>query len=239
MKIALMGYGKMGKEIEAIALALGETVAQKFDIDRPADVASLSGVDMCIEFSTPDTVVGNIQLAIEAQKDIVVGTTGWYDKIPEVRNALKKSGRSGLLYSANFSIGVNMYFRIVAAAAELMRNANEYDPYIHELHHRQKADSPSGTALHLAEILMNRIDRKREVMTHRIDGKIPFDALHVTSTRVGSLAGTHTVGFDSEWDLIELTHTARSRRGFALGALRAARWLKGRKGVYTMDDVEL
>jgi 4-hydroxy-tetrahydrodipicolinate reductase len=236
MRIALIGYGKMGKEIESVALAAGDTIVQKFDIDRPADVASLADADVCIEFSTPGTVVGNIQLALRAQKDIVVGTTGWYDRLPELKKTVVNSG---LLYSANFSVGVNMYFRIVAAAAELMRNAPDYDPYIHELHHRQKADSPSGTALRLADILVKRIDRKKEIATQRMDGKISPDALHVTSTRVGTFAGTHTVGFDSESDLIEVTHTARTRRGFALGALRAARWLHGRKGVYTMDDVDL
>jgi 4-hydroxy-tetrahydrodipicolinate reductase len=236
MKIALIGYGKMGKEIEAAALAAGDTIVKKFRSDRPADAASLADSDVCIEFSTPATVMANIQVALQAQKDIVVGTTGWYDRLPELKNS---TFQSGLLYSANFSIGVNMYFRIVAAAAELMRNTADYDPYIHELHHRQKADSPSGTALRLAEILVQRIDRKTEIATHRMDGKIPPGALHVTSTRVGFCPGTHTVGFDSEADLIELTHTARTRRGFALGALRAARWLKGRKGVYTMDDVDL
>jgi len=236
MRIALIGYGKMGKEIEAAALAAGDTIVQKFDVDRPADVASLSDADVCIEFSTPETVVGNIQLALKAQKDIVVGTTGWYDRLPELKALV---AHSGLLYSANFSVGVNMYFRIVAAAAELMRNAKDYDPYIHELHHRQKADSPSGTALRLADILLKRIDRKKSIATQRMDGKIASDALHVTSTRVGTFAGTHTVGFDSEADLIEITHTARSRKGFALGALRAAHWLHGRKGVFTMDDVDL
>ena len=236
MRIALIGYGKMGKEIEAAALAAGDTIVQKFDVDRPADVASLSDADVCIEFSTPETVVGNIQLALKAQKDIVVGTTGWYDRLPELKTLV---AHSGLLYSANFSVGVNMYFRIVAAAAELMRNAKDYDPYIHELHHRQKADSPSGTALRLADILLKRIDRKKSIATQRMDGKIASDALHVTSTRVGTFAGTHTVGFDSEADLIEITHTARSRKGFALGALRAAHWLHGRKGVFTMDDVDL
>jgi 4-hydroxy-tetrahydrodipicolinate reductase len=236
MRIALIGYGKMGKEIESAALAAGDTIVQKFDIDRPADVASLSDADVCIEFSTPETVVGNIQLALKAQKDIVVGTTGWYDRLPELK-AL--AVHSGLLYSANFSVGVNMYFRIVAAASDLMRNAQDYDAYIHELHHRQKADSPSGTALRLADILLKRIDRKKSIATQRMDGKIAPDALHVTSTRVGTFAGTHTVGFDSEADLIEITHTARSRKGFALGALRAAHWLQGRKGVFTMDDVDL
>jgi len=236
MKIALIGYGKMGKEIESAAIAAGDTIVQKFDIDRPASVASLADADVCIEFSTPDTVVGNIQLALKAQKDIVVGTTGWYGRLPELKKLVVQSG---LLYSANFSVGVNMYFRIVAAAAELMRNAPDYDPYVHELHHRQKADSPSGTALRLADILLKRVERKKTIATHRMDGKIAPDALHVTSTRVGTFAGTHTVGFDSEADLIEITHTARSRKGFALGALRAAHWLHGRKGVYTMDDVDL
>ena len=198
MRIALIGYGKMGKEIEAAALAAGDTIVQKFDVDRPADVASLSDADVCIEFSTPETVVENIQLALKAQKDIVVGTTGWYDRLPELKALV---AHSGLLYSANFSVGVNMYFRIVAAAAELMRNAKDYDPYIHELHHRQKADSPSGTALRLADILLKRIDRKKSIATQRMDGKIAPDALHVTSTRVGTFAGTHTVGFDSEADL--------------------------------------
>lgn len=236
MRIALIGYGKMGKEIEAAALAAGDTIVQKFDIDRPADVESLKDADVCIEFSTPQTVVSNIHLALKAQKDIVVGTTGWYDQLPELKNQV---ANSGLLYSANFSVGVNLYFRIVAAAAELMRNAPDYDPYVHELHHRQKADSPSGTALRVADILMKRVDRKKTIVTQRMDGKIAPDALHVTSTRVGTFAGTHTVGFDSEADLIEITHTARSRKGFALGALRAAHWLHGRKGVYTMDDVDL
>jgi 4-hydroxy-tetrahydrodipicolinate reductase len=236
MRIALIGYGKMGKEIESAAIAAGDTIVQKFDIDRPADVASLSDADVCIEFSTPETVVGNIQVALKAQKDIVVGTTGWHDRVPELK---KQVLHSGLLYSPNFSVGVNMYYRIVAAAAELIQNAPDYDPYIHELHHRQKADSPSGTALRLAEILLKRIDRKKEVATQRMDGKIAPDVLHVTSTRVGMCRGTHTVGFDSEADLIEITHTARSRTGFALGALRAAHWLHGRKGVFTMDDVDL
>jgi 4-hydroxy-tetrahydrodipicolinate reductase len=238
MRIALIGYGKMGKTIEGIALAQGHTIAGAFDIDRPASVESLADADVCIEFSTPATAVQNIRTAIAARKDIVVGTTGWYDHLPEMREAMG-TPQSGMLYSANFSIGVNIYFRIVSAAAELMRNYDDYDPYIHEIHHRQKADSPSGTALRLAEIVMSRIGRKNEIATGRMDERISEHTLHVTSTRTGSCAGTHTVGFDSEADLIELTHIARNRKGFALGALRAAQWLHGRKGIFTMDDVEL
>jgi 4-hydroxy-tetrahydrodipicolinate reductase len=236
MRIALFGYGKMGHEIETAARERGETVAEVFDEYRPVELDALDGVDICIDFSTPDAVVGNIRLAIEAKRDIVVGTTGWNDHLPEFRSALKDSG---LLYSSNFSLGMNYFFRMVRRAAELMNNGSEYDPFVHEIHHRQKLDSPSGTAFTLAHILIDEIERKKEILTRPPDGKIKPEMLHVSSTRVGTVAGTHTVGFDSEADCIELTHVAKTRRGFALGALAAARWLRGRKGIYTMDDVEL
>jgi 4-hydroxy-tetrahydrodipicolinate reductase len=134
---------------------------------------------------------------------------------------------------------MNYFFRIARYAASLMNGTMEYDPYIHEVHHRQKVDSPSGTALQLGKILLNGIERKREILTTPPDGKISPEMLHISSTRAGTVAGTHTVGFDSEADFIELTHVAKNRRGFALGALAAARWLRGRKGIFTMDDVEL
>ncbi|HEX4999045.1 MAG TPA: 4-hydroxy-tetrahydrodipicolinate reductase [Terriglobia bacterium] len=236
MNIALIGYGKMGHEIEAVAKEQGDTIVEIFDIDRTADAASLKRADVCIEFSAPDAAVRNILTAVDAGVDIVVGTTGWYAHLDEIRGRVRNSA---LLYSANFSLGVNLYFRIVARAAELMNNATDYDAYVHEWHHRQKADSPSGTALRLAEILLNRIDRKKSILRDRSDGKIDPASLHVTSTRVGTVPGTHTVAFDSDADQIEITHIARNRRGFALGALRAAHWAHGRKGVFTMDDVEL
>ena len=235
MRIALLGFGKMGQEIGAVAGEQGDTIAKVFEIDNPVKPDQLADVDICIDFSIPESVLPNIRAAAEARRDIVVGTTGWDKHLPEVRNLVKESG---LLYSANFSLGMNIFFRIVARAAELMNNA-DYDPFIHEVHHAQKADSPSGTALRLADILLDRIDRKKGILTHPPDGKIAPDMLHVTSTRVGLVAGTHTVGFDSGADLIELRHNAKNRRGFALGALAAARWLRGRKGIYTMDDVEL
>jgi 4-hydroxy-tetrahydrodipicolinate reductase len=236
MRIALIGYGKMGHEIEAAAREQGETIACTFDIGNPVDAASLSEVDICIEFSTPQTVLQNIRVAVQAKKDIVVGTTGWYDKLEEIRPLVRESG---LLYSPNFSIGVNILFRVASAAAELMNNAPAYDAFIHEWHHRQKVDSPSGTAIRLAEILLSKMERKKKIETEKVEGKIDPSALHVSSTRVGTFAGTHIVGFDSDADSIEIKHVAKSRRGFALGAVRAAQWLKGRKGVYTMDDVTL
>jgi len=236
MKIALMGFGKMGREIDAIARQEGEVIARVFEIDNPVRPQDLADVDICIEFSTPESVLPNIYAAIQAKRDIVVGTTGWYQHLDEIKNSVKDSG---LLYSSNFSLGMNIFLRVTKYAAELMNRAAQYDPYVHESHHRQKVDSPSGTALSLAKILIQAINRKKEIVTKPPDGAIKPEMLHVSSTRAGVIAGTHTVGFDSEADLIELHHVAKSRRGFALGALTAARWLHGRKGVYTMDDVEL
>jgi 4-hydroxy-tetrahydrodipicolinate reductase len=236
MRIALIGFGKMGREIDSIARSQGETIARVFDSRNPVRPDALSDVEVCVDFSTPETVVQNIRAAIEAKRDIVVGTTGWDKYLPEFRNSVRESG---LLYASNFSLGMNYFFRMVKRAAELMDGATEYDPYIHEIHHRQKLDSPSGTALRLAGILIDGIERKKEILSSPPNGKIAAEALHVSSTRVGTVAGTHTVGFDSDADSIELKHTAKNRRGFALGALAAARWLHGRKGIYTMDDVEL
>jgi 4-hydroxy-tetrahydrodipicolinate reductase len=236
MKIALIGYGKMGREVEAAAKAQGESIACVFDSRNRVTAAALQDADVCIEFSTPQSALSNILAAIGAGKDVVVGTTGWQHELPNLRQKLQDSG---LLYSANFSLGMNIFQRIVARAADLMQNAGDYDPFIHEAHHRQKADSPSGTALTLAEILLARLERKTQIMGEAAHGRIDPASLHVSSTRAGYITGTHTVGFDSEADLIELRHVAKNRRGFALGTLVAARWLRGRKGIYTMEDVEL
>jgi 4-hydroxy-tetrahydrodipicolinate reductase len=236
MRIALIGFGKMGREIDSIAREQGVVVARVFDSTHAVRAEALADVDVCLEFSTPDAVLQNIRAAIEARRDIIVGTTGWEQHLAEIRNAVRESG---LLYSANFSLGMNIFFRVVKRAAELMNRAPDYDPYVQEMHHRQKVDSPSGTALSLARILIGGIERKKEILARPPNGKINPEMLHVSSTRAGLVAGTHTIGFDSEADLIELRHIAKSRRGFALGALTAARWLRGRKGVYTMDDVEL
>jgi len=236
MRIALIGFGKMGREIDAVAREQGETVAHIFDSKHPLKPEMLADVDVCIEFTKPTAVLTHIYAAIEAKQDIVVGTTGWYDHVPDLQ---AKARESGILYSPNFPLGMNIFQRIVTRAAELMQNASDYDPFIHEEHHRHKADSPSGTAMRLAGILLEKIDRKKAVQTQPPSGKIESNALHVTSTRAGSITGTHTVAFDSEADSIELRHIAKNRRGFALGALAAARWLRGRHGVYTMDDVDL
>jgi 4-hydroxy-tetrahydrodipicolinate reductase len=236
MKIALIGFGKMGREIDAIARQQGETIACVFDSNNSVTAGALKDVDVCIEFSRPNVALPNILAALDAKKDIVVGTTGWHAQLPELQTKITDSG---LLYSSNFSLGMNIFQRIVKRAAELMNNAEDYDPFIHEVHHRQKADSPSGSAITLANILLTSIERKNRIQAQAVEGKIDPSALHVSSTRAGFVTGTHSVSFDSEADSIELRHVAKNRRGFAMGALAAARWLLGRKGIYTMDDVEL
>lgn len=236
MKIALIGYGKMGREIERLAVERGDTIVATFDIDSLPTRATLAPAEVCIDFSVPDSVVHNIKMAADAGVDMVVGTTGWYEHLGEVR---KWFNSSGLIYAQNFSVGVNAFYRIVRRAAELLGPLDEYDVYVSEEHHRQKMDSPSGTALRLGEILLDSIERKTRIVTDVGSGPIAPEELHVSSVRAGTISGIHRVGFDSAADSIELRHVARDRTGFARGALMAAHWVHGRRGVFTMDDVEL
>jgi 4-hydroxy-tetrahydrodipicolinate reductase len=241
MNIALIGYGKMGKEVEAAAKARGQAVSKVFDIHNNTGslgltAEALKGVDVCIEFSTPGTVVDNITAAAGCGKNIVVGTTGWYDRLDGVKKIVKQS-KIGFLYSPNFSLGVNIFEQVVSHAAHLMDRYSQYDVAVMESHHRGKADSPSGTALAIASCVLKGMKRKTEILSETARGQIRPQQLHVTSSRFGSVTGTHAVVFDSEADSIELIHTAKNRSGFALGAVVAAEWLKGKKGFYTMRDV--
>jgi 4-hydroxy-tetrahydrodipicolinate reductase len=236
VKIALIGYGRMGKEIERAALARGDTISGIFDIDSLPSSGALSAAEVAIDFSVPDAVIHNMKVASDAGVDMVVGTTGWYDHLGEVR---KWFDSSGLVYAQNFSIGVNLFYRVVRHAARLIGTREEYDVYVAEEHHRQKLDSPSGTALRIGEILLETIEGKSRIATSLGPGALPPDSLQISSLRAGSISGIHRVGFDAEADTIELRHVARSRTGFAQGALRAAEWVRGRRGVFTMDDVEL
>lgn len=241
MNIALIGYGRMGKEVEAVAKERGATILKIFTSTHPLarpGVAPepLHDVDVCIDFTTPADVVENIKAVAEAKTNIVVGTTGWYDKLDDVE-ALVKHNNIGLLYAPNFSLGVNLFYHIIAKAAQLIDNYPEYDVALSEVHHRRKADSPSGTALALGSIIVQHIQRKKEILAEPTHTEIQPYQLHVSSTRVGTVPGKHSVLFDSEYDSIELVHTAKNRRGFALGAVIAAEWLKGKKGIFTMRDV--
>ena len=188
-----------------------------------------------IDFSVPDAVVKNVRRVSGFGKNIVVGTTGWYNSLNEVQGIVKKSG-TGCIYSPNFSLGVNLFSRIVDESSKLVNKISDYDVFVYEGHHNQKIDSPSGTAIALGDIILKNIERKKKLVFDKIDRKILPEELHVASFRAGYIPGTHVVGFDSEADTIELKHTARSRAGFALGALLAAQWIKNKKGFYTMQD---
>jgi len=236
LNLALIGFGKMGREIAGLAPDRGHKIASTFDIESQATVATVTAAtDVLIDFSVPGAVLENIRMAAAARVPLVVGTTGWHDKLDAVRQIVESSG-IGMIYASNFSLGMNVFSQIVSHAAALFDKFEDYDPFVHEIHHRGKVDSPSGTALTLAEILLARIARKSEILTETSKGDISPDQLHVTSTRAGSVPGTHCVSFDSGADTIELKHTARNRRGFAIGALYAAEWVVDRQGLFTMED---
>ena len=241
MQLALIGYGRMGREVEQVAQDKGLKIGKIFEIGENSrgtalSKSSLKGVDVCIDFSSPESAVDNINAVADAGVNIVVGTTGWYDKLEEIRATVKKKG-IGLLYASNFSLGVNIFLQIVSDASRLFDAHKEYDVAVSEVHHQGKADSPSGTALSIGSTILKEFHRKHEILPETSHSTIKPDQLHVTSTRLGHTTGKHSVTFDSEADTIELIHTAKSRRGFAIGAVVAAEWLKGKKGFYTMRDV--
>jgi len=249
MNIALIGYGKMGKMIEQAAVAQGHSITVIVDpfaantsnsvqIAKTIADADFNSVDAAIEFTQPDTAAANIFALAERKIPAVVGTTGWHDRIGEITAAVGKAG-SSLLWASNFSIGVNMFYRIAWYAAELANIFPEYDIGGFEAHHNKKIDSPSGTAKVLAEGALSRIDRKKKIVWETMNRKPEAEELHFPSLRMGSVPGTHSLFFDSGADTIEITHTARSREGFASGAVRAAEWLclNNRRGVFTVDDM--
>ena len=240
MKIALIGYGKMGKIIEQIALAGGHEIAAVIDpvIGKTIAETNFDSIDAAIEFSQPSAAVANIVALAQRKVPTVTGTTGWLSQMDEVKSAVEASN-SALLWSSNFSIGVNLFFRIAWYAAELANKFPEYDVGGFESHHNKKLDSPSGTAKTLAEGVIDKIDRKKKIVWETLDRKPEMDELHFPSLRLGNIPGTHSLFFDSQADTIEITHTARSREGFASGAVRAAEWLaaKERHGIFTIDEM--
>ena len=219
MKLALLGYGKMGRMIEQAATAGGLEVVCVID-PITGSRGTLTDADVCVDFSEPDAVTGNIKMAADARVSMVVGTTGWYDRVDEARQIVE-AGAIGLVYGSNFSVGVNLMFKLAAYASEIFKQFELHDPFIEEAHHKFKKDAPSGTALSLKRIVEETYGR--DVPT--------------ASTRAGYFPGKHTLGFDSEADTLEIVHTARSRAGFADGALIAAKWIAGRKGFYEFAEI--
>jgi 4-hydroxy-tetrahydrodipicolinate reductase len=226
MKIAIVGYGKMGRMIERLAVERGITVTTKLDEFNNAAFegihpANFNDVDVAIDFSIPSAVVGNVERIAELGVNIVVGTTGWHQHTAHIKSVIERCG-TGLVWSPNYSVGVNAFFRIVSTAAKLLANEPEYEAWAWEIHHSTKKDAPSGTLLKLVD------DMRAAGFDRHVD---------VASNRAGKIAGTHEIGFDSAADTITLRHTARSREGFALGAIKAAEWVAGKKGFYEFGEI--
>lgn len=241
MNIALIGYGKMGKEIEALAPTRHIAIKQIFTLEnnpRATGISkqSLKDVDVCVDFSVPTAVIQNVTSIAECGKNIVIGTTGWYDQLEAVKK-IAAQNNIGVLYSSNFSLGMNIFFQVLTSASHLFDKFDSYDVSVNEVHHKHKIDSPSGTALALGQIILQNIRRKKTVLSETSRNEIKPEQLHITSARLGEVVGTHNVKFDSDADSIELIHTAKNRSGFALGSLIAAEWLNGKQGFFTMNDV--
>ncbi|MEP0547521.1 MAG: 4-hydroxy-tetrahydrodipicolinate reductase [Rhodothermales bacterium] len=241
LKIALVGTGRMGQAVEAVVTGGPHEIVARFDASHPlADVrdpdAELNGADLAIDFSTPDVALDHLHQYCFWGLDAVVGTTGWTDEIEKVRGWVEE-GQNGLLWAPNFSLGVAVLVRAIRGALPLLEKLDDYDPFVHEVHHTGKVDSPSGTALLLADELLAGLSRKTRIEPETQHGRIDAAALHVSSTRAGHVFGEHTVGFDSAVDSLAFRHVAKGRSAFAAGAVRAAEWVHGRAGLFTLDDM--
>ena len=252
-KIALIGYGKMGKTIESLSSKENITIISKVNTQEELTFNNVKDADVCIDFSHPSAVLKNIQKLSEMKKTMVIGTTGWHNDLESVKKIVNKN-KIGALYSENFSIGVHLFLEIVKKAAQLINYHPNYDLGITEQHHNQKVDSPSGTAKQLGALLLSSIERKTKIkdsnqqsttstanitnsQTNTITSQLQPEDLSITSLRCGSITGSHSVLMHSVVDSITLTHEAHSRDGFALGAIQAAKWLKGKVGFYHLTDM--
>ena len=235
MKIALIGYGKMGHEIEKIALERGHEVVCIIDMheEEKFDSPAFSSADVAIEFTSPGSALQNYRRAFAAGVPVVSGTTGWLEHLPSIREACEKEGKT-FFYASNFSLGVNIFFALNNYLAKIMNQFPAYDASIEETHHIHKLDAPSGTAITLAEGILKQIDRKEKWVLNEEGDK---DELTITSLREGEVPGIHSVTYESEDDLIRITHEAMSRRGLALGAVLAAEFTQGRQGFLSMNDM--
>lgn len=235
MKIALIGYGKMGKTIEEVALAKGHEILYKIDITNLhlLEKEHLQKADVAIEFTTPETACPNILRCFAADIPVVCGTTGWLDNLTGIKQ-LCRAQQKTFLYSSNFSIGVNIFFEINKRLATLMAKQPQYDIQLEETHHTQKKDAPSGTAISLANQILEKISRKQKWVN--VQSNQPGE-LSIVSKRIDPAPGTHLVKYSSEVDDIEIIHTAHSRKGFASGAVAAAEYIADKKGVFEMKDV--
>lgn len=229
MRIALFGYGKMGKMIERLAEEKGHEVTARVDVDQQE--IDFSQVEVAIDFSTPDAAYGNIISCLEQNVPIICGTTGWLEKYDNAVELCEEK-KGAFLYASNFSLGVNIFFELNAYLAKMMQGLSQYDVTMEEIHHTQKLDAPSGTAITLAESIMAQSMYTGWKLDGKEEGLIP-----IVSKRIGDTPGTHTICYSSDVDSIEIKHTAHNREGFALGAIAAAEWILGKTGVFSMKDV--
>ncbi|OAD44493.1 4-hydroxy-tetrahydrodipicolinate reductase [Polaribacter atrinae] len=229
MKIALLGYGRMGKEIEKIALSRGHEIVIKKDVN---DVIDITLADVAIDFSVPSSAYNNITDCINNNVPVISGTTGWLDKYNDAV-ALCKEKNSAFIYASNFSLGVNIFFELNKQLAKMMSSLEDYNISMEEIHHTKKLDAPSGTAITLAEGIIENSSKNN----WELDEKTSEENIPIVAKRIPEIPGTHTVWYDSEVDSIEIKHTAHSRKGFALGAVVAAEWIIGKQGVFSMKDV--
>jgi 4-hydroxy-tetrahydrodipicolinate reductase len=235
MKIALIGYGKMGKAIEEVALAKGHEIVLKIDVQNNDEFTAenISKAEVAIEFTGPHSAFENVKKCIELGIPVVSGSTGWLEKWSEIEAACKTKNGC-VVYSSNYSIGVNLFFEVNKQLAKLMEPYNEYDVSMIELHHTEKKDAPSGTAISLAEQILSNIGRKKQWVNEA--STTPSD-LVITSERIDPAPGTHTVTYSSPIDTIEIVHTAHTRKGFASGAVLAAEFASKKSGIFNMKDV--
>ena len=229
MKIALLGYGRMGKEIEKIALSRGHEIVIKKNVDTVIDI---NIADVAIDFSVPTSAYNNITNCINNNVPVISGTTGWLDKYDDAV-ALCKKKNSAFIYASNFSLGVNIFFELNKQLAKMMSSLEDYNISMEEIHHTKKLDAPSGTAITLAEGIIENSSKNN----WELDEKTSEENIPIVAKRIIDVPGTHSVSYDSEVDSIEIKHTAHSRKGFALGAVVAAEWIIGKKGVFSMKDV--
>lgn len=236
MNLALVGMGNMGRAVVSAVAATPHRIVAQFNSKYPPTAAALEKCDVVIDFSTAAALRFIVEQALAAAKPLVTGTTGWQEQLPEIKILVESRGGS-FLHAPNFSLGVLLFQQLARSAAQLFAPLERYDFALHEIHHAGKRDSPSGTALALAEALRRELPQKERILIGNREGKISKHELQISSTRVGAVPGTHRVFIDSPEDSIELVHTARGRAGFAAGALKGAEWLLGKKGFFSIEDM--
>lgn len=239
MKIALIGYGKMGKIIENIAIQRGHEIVLRLDVNNPDDFDRLAEADVAIEFTRPESAFDNLKRCIVAKVPVVCGTTGWLEEYESVSKLCQKND-TAFFYASNYSVGVNIFFEINRRLASMMNNYPMYDVRMEEIHHTQKLDAPSGTAITLANGILENMERKTNWVCHTEGTAEDLQItpkLKITAKRIDPAPGTHIVTYDSPIDTIQISHEAHSREGFATGAVLAAEWILGKKGVFSMKDM--